>query len=218
MDVAHEVAAVRRSVERVERRGRPAWALIAESQFAAPPSRVWQAVTDQQELSTWFLPVRGELGLGKRFELQGNAAGTVLACEAPQALLTTWEYNHDTSWLEVHVRETGSGSESEPGSVLTLVHTAHVPDDAWAHLGPGAAGVGWDLTLHSLHRHLAPADGAAFGAGAWSAAQAREFHDLASQAWAAANISAGADGATARAAAARVTAFYTGEPEPEQGT
>lgn len=209
MDVSAAVHKTRRTVSEVERRGQPAKVMILQRQLDAPRDRVWQALTDVAELQNWFLPVRGELAVGRRFEFQGNAGGTVLVCEPPETVLTTWEYGGDTSWVELHLDtdaddETG-GSPGTAGTKLTLIHSAHVPPEAWAQFGPGAVGVGWDLTVQSLDSYLAAGDGDEPG---WSSEHSRQFHALCSQAWAQASIAAGTAPAEAEAAAERATSFY----------
>jgi hypothetical protein len=73
--------------------------------------------------------------------------------------------------------------------------------------------VGWDLALLGLGEQLscgAPVDRAE--AEAWAvSAEGKDFARRASVAWGEASIAAGTPAAEARAAAARTTAFYTGE-------
>ena len=96
---------------------------------------------------------------------------------------------------------------------MSLTHTA-ILSEHWDTYGPGAVGVGWEMGLLGMELHLtqpsAPKpdpeefamspDGKALLTGS-------------SEAWAQAAIAAGADPDSARAAARRTTAFYTGEPD-----
>jgi hypothetical protein len=75
-------------------------------------------------------------------------------------------------------------------------------------------GVGWDTALLGLGRYLDtgiavdPREGMA-----WLGSEnGREFVRHSSEDWCRASIDAGTDAAAARAAAARTTAAYTGEP------
>ncbi|MEU8590266.1 hypothetical protein AB0C59_25180 [Streptomyces sp. NPDC048664] len=111
------------------------------------------------------------------------------------------------SWIEVRLTpEAGGGTHFE------LEHTAQVGDERWAEFGPGAVGVGWDLGLLGLSRHLA--SGATVDPSAsmaWLASDAGHgFVTSSSEAWGAANAAAGEPEESARAAARRTTAAYTG--------
>lgn len=216
MDVAAQVNAVRRSIEQTVRSGRPARVLVVERELDGPVERVWQAVSDPDQLQRWFLKVRGDerrdyaLYEGGPYELAGNASGVILTCEAPSRLLLTWEFGGDTSWVEVHL----TPSEQDAGrSVLTLVQTASVDERSWAQFGPGAVGVGWDLALLALARYL---QGRLLGES-WAGSDiGHSFISAASLAWGKASILAGTPLDDAAAAVQRTTAAYTGRPAPDQ--
>ena len=207
-DVEGHLGAGERSVERLEREGRPARAVILARTFDTPVDELWDAVTSAERLPRWFLPIRGELKPGGRFQLEGNAGGAITACERPAHCAFTWEFGGDVSWVELRVADVSGGAR------LTLTHTAHL-SDRWQRYGPGATGVGWDLIFLGLALHLAQPnepkpDEAAFVASPGG----RAFITCASAGWAQAAIGAGEDPDAARAAAGRTAAFYTGEPEP----
>lgn len=157
----------------------------------------------------WFLPVSGELRPGGRYQLEGNAGGTVERCDPPKGFAATWEYGGEVSWIEVRLApEPGGGARFE------LEHTAHVDDERWARFGPGAVGVGWDLTLLGLARHLSSGAAADPGQGAaWMATdEGRRFMTDSSAAWGAASAAAGTPEDQATAAAEGTTAAYTAPP------
>jgi hypothetical protein len=84
-------------------------------------------------------------------------------------------------------------------------------------VGVGAVGVGWDLAIMGLARHLET--GAAYdpqaALEAWpTSPEGKAFVSGSSEGWAQASIAAGTDAAAAQAAAGRTTAFYTGESAP----
>lgn len=169
---------------------------------------LWDACTNPERIPRWFLPVSGDLRLGGRYQIEGNAGGTVQSCDRPEHFSATWEYGDEVSWIDVTLSATPEGR-----SRLTVEHIAHVDDERWAEYGPGAVGIGWDMMLLGLSTHLSsgaavdPAD-----AAAWTAsAEGREFITASSQQWCAASIAAGADPAAAQAAADRTTAAYTGQ-------
>lgn len=174
---------------------------------------LWDACTTPDRLARWFLPVTGELRVGGRYHLEGNADGTVEACEAPDSFRATWEFTGMVSWIEVRI----SAVDAEHAR-FELAHIAPMPDrELWLQFGPGATGVGWDLALHGLAQHVADPAAVLDPAAAqeWSLSAEGVAHlTAASDAWAAANVAAGlATAEEARAAAAATTAFYTTAPE-----
>ena len=210
-DFLDQIGAVTRAVGSTERDGSPARVLVATRTYPAPAADVWDALTDPDRIAGWFLPVSGDLRLGGRYQLEGNAGGTVETCDPPHSLALTWEYAGDVSWVDVTLTPEGDGT------LLELRHTAHVTPERWAEFGPGATGVGWDMVLLGLHLHLTSGgfpDPAA--AAAWAGSEEGAAYTTAtSTAWGDAAVAAGDDPAAARAAAARTTAAYTGRPLPE---
>ncbi|MTV24076.1 polyketide cyclase [Nitriliruptoraceae bacterium ZYF776] len=178
--------------------------------YATHAADLWEAVTDRDRLPRWFLPVSGDLEVGGRYQLEGNAGGTIEACEPPRSFAATWEYADQVSWIRV--RLTPDGDET----VLELAHEAPVGDpEFWDTYGPGAAGIGWDLGLLGLGLHLetdgAPVDPQA--AQAWAISEEGvAFVCAAAQRWADAAIADGDDPGAARAAAEATVAFYTVPP------
>jgi uncharacterized protein YndB with AHSA1/START domain len=172
---------------------------------------VWDACTNPERIPRWFLPVSGDLRVGGRYQLEGNAGGTIQTCEPPTVLKATWEFGDTVTWIELHL-----AAEAEDRTRFELMHIAPV-DERWPEYGPGAVGVGWDLVLAGLDVYLRtkqaldPAEVAA-----WSSSEAgKQFMTLSSSRWARANIEFGTDASEAEAAAARTTAFYTGTaPSP----
>jgi uncharacterized protein YndB with AHSA1/START domain len=208
MTVADLVGAVQRRVETVQRDGREARVAVARRTYDAAIDDVWDALTNPERIPRWFLPVTGDLQVGGRYQLQGNAGGTVERCDRPQLVAVTWEFGGDVTWLELRLSDAGDGT------VLELAHTAYVDPERWTEFGPGAVGVGWDLSLYGLGEHLRTA--AALDPAeveAWSvSSEGIEFITGASDEWAVAAIADGDDPDAAGAAAARTTAFYTGQP------
>ena len=205
-DVRDYLRAVERTVSSLERDGKPARAVTVARSYKTTAEDVWDAVTNGERIPRWFLPISGELKLGGRYQLEGNAGGVITACQRPSYLAVTWEFGGDVSWVEVRISNDDAGQAR-----LTLTHTAHLSEH-WTEYGPGAAGVGWELGLMGLTLHLAQPsaprpDEAAFSASATGKA----FIAGSSQGWGQASIVAGTDTEAALAAASRTTAFYTGE-------
>jgi uncharacterized protein YndB with AHSA1/START domain len=209
IEVAEEISAVRRQVSgRVLEAGEARVITVSRS-YPAELADVWDACTNPERIPRWFLPVSGELREGGRFQLTGNAGGTITRCDPPHGFDATWEMGGDVSWIELRLTDEGSGL-----TLFQLSHIAHVDDQRWTQFGPGALGVGWDSGLIGLHQHLTigqavdPAK-----AAEWSASEdGRRFLAASSDAWYDASVASGTDPAEARAAADRTTAFYTGTP------
>jgi uncharacterized protein YndB with AHSA1/START domain len=205
IDVVQQINAVRRRVgARVLEAGEARTVTISQS-YGAPIDDVWDAVTNPARIPRWFLPVAGDLRAGGRYQLEGNAGGTIERCDPPDSFAATWEYGEQVSWIEVRLSAQQSGETR-----VELEHIAHV-DDKWAEFGPGAVGIGWDLSFLGLAIHLS--SGTALDrqeTTAWVAsAEGGRFMSLSSQEWCDASIEAGADAAEAAAAAGRTTAAYT---------
>ncbi len=206
-DVEGHLGAVERSTSSLERDGRPARAVTLSRSYATTVEDLWDAVTNGERIPRWFLPISGDLEPGGRYQLEGNAAGVITACERLSSFALTWEFGGDVSWVDVRLSDDGAGRAR-----LTLTHTAHLSEH-WNQYGPGATGVGWEMGLMGLALHLTqPAapklDEAAFAASP----DGKAFISGSSHGWEQAAVAAGTDPDAARAAARRTTAFYTGEP------
>lgn len=213
IDVDHQISAVSRTVgDRVLDAGAARVVTISQT-YAYELDELWDAVTDAERIPRWFAPVSGDLSLGGRYQIEGNAGGTVERCDPPKGFALTWEFGGEVSWVTVTLTPVADGTRFE------LEHVAHVDDERWAEYGPGAVGVGWDLAVLGLAQHLSDptADVPQEARTSWTeSGEAARFMTRASEAWRDANVAGGADPDAAAAAGARTTAFYTGAAEPEQ--
>jgi uncharacterized protein YndB with AHSA1/START domain len=215
-DLSSHLGCMTRAVKDLERDGRPAKAIVASRVFDTDAADLWDAITTAERIPRWFAPVSGDLRLGGRYQIEGNAGGTITACEPPEHLALTWEYSGTVSWVAVRLTPEAAGTR------LELEHVAHaddrdVPEELrghWEKFGPGAGGVGWDLGFMGLARHLADPDAVMSPeeAMAWMVSdEAKELYRITSAAWGQAAIAAGEPEAEALAAAERTRAFYSGE-------
>ncbi len=215
IDVSEHISAVDRRVgTRVLPAGETRVVTVTRT-YAAPVDDVWDACTNPERLPRWFAPVTGELRVGGRYQVEGNAGGTVERCDPPGAadvvgFAATWEFGGGVTGVEVRLTPASGG-----GTVLTLEHVGLDADDHWAEFGPGAVGIGWEMGLLGLAGHLgAPGVPTPDRADEWYATDGyREFGRGSSDAWCAAHAASGADPEQARAAADRTTAAYTAVPE-----
>lgn len=209
MIIANAIGAEIRRFEEREHDGGLARAVIAERDYSTDPADLWDAITNAERIPRWFLPVSGDLRLGGRYQLQGNAGGTITRCDPPEALDLTWEFGGGTSWVHVRLQPEGESVR------LVLEHIAPVGvmEEHWASFGPAAVGTGWDLSLMGLGMYIEtclPVDTAAFATWAGSD-EGKIFMRASAAAWAKAHIAAGEDADTAHGMAERTARFYTGE-------
>ena len=113
-DVQSNLAATDRAVSSPERDGQPARAVMLSRAYATTVDDLWHAVTTADRIPRYFAPVTGDLELGGRYQVEGNAGGTVTECEPPSRFALTWEFGGDTSWVEFRVA--GRRPVAEPGS------------------------------------------------------------------------------------------------------
>ena len=214
IDVTEQINAVRRTVgARVLEAGEARTVTISQT-YDTTVEDLWDACTDPERIARWFLPVSGDLRVGGRFQVEGNAGGTIERCDPPKSFATTWEFGEQTSWVEVRLTP-----EPDGGTRFELEHTAHV-DEHWAEFGPGAVGIGWDMALVGLYLHMSsgrtvdPQEGAA-----WSVSEeGRRFVTLSGERWYEADVAGGADEPVARGAADRTIAAYTATAPPKEAS
>jgi uncharacterized protein YndB with AHSA1/START domain len=215
IDIVREIEAAQREVGRGRIAAGEGRAIRLRRTFDAQIDDVWDALTNPERISRWFLPIDGDYRVGGRYQFEGNAGGEILDCERPRRLRVTWVYGEPASEADVSELEVQLLPAGDEATVLELQHTAIVRDDRWDEYGPGAVGVGWDGALLGLALHLR---GSSVGdPEAWQLSEeGREFATKSSEAWGAANRAAGADPAAAARAVANTTAFYA--PAPDAGS
>jgi uncharacterized protein YndB with AHSA1/START domain len=171
---------------------------------------VWETITDPERINRWFLPVSGDFRVGGKYQIEGNAGGEILVCDAPAHLKVTWVMGvpaeSDINEVSVHLSTKGEQTH------LELEHAASVDPNMWGQFGPGAVGVGWDLTLLGLSLYLQ--GGSVGDPNAWqSTPAARAFMTRSSTLWGDAHLAAGADAAQVEASVHNTTQFYAPDPQ-----
>ncbi len=203
------LGAVTRTVSELERDGKPARKVALARSYDTTAEDLWDAVTNPERLPRWFLPISGDLRLGGRYQLKGNAGGTITECVPPRLVAATWEFGGGVSWIEVHIAPEGAVR-----SRLTLCHICPV-DDHWRKYGPGAVGVGWDLALIGLAVQFSGVNVDGFKEGKFAVSpEGRAFIIGAATDWGRAAVTGGENPSQAGAAAKLTIAFYTGVAPP----
>ena len=214
-DYQHHLAALQRTVHSHEEPedappdhdGEPLYDVRLALAYAVPVAELWDAVTNPVRLSRWFMPVSGVLQIGGQYQLEGNAGGIITFCRPHEMVRLTWEFAGNLSLVNLRFATQGSDA-----ACLSLTHKMLPHDDHWEQFGPGATGVGWELSFLGLAFHLGNPEVPKLDEAAFAVSPVgRAFISGSSQAWARAAIANGADPAAAQAAASRTTAFYTGE-------
>jgi uncharacterized protein YndB with AHSA1/START domain len=206
-DIASYLGTTTRVVHDRERDGAPVKVVAASRTYDTTVEDLWDAVTTRERIERWFVPVTGELRLGGRYQIQGNAGGTVTTCEPPRHFALTWEFAGATSWVDVTLSARGQGAH------LALEHT-FLPDDHWKKFGAGATGVGWDSMLLGLYLYVVTGAGMTPEEGMrWLGSdEGKAFVRASSDGWRDAAITGGAPAAEATAQGVQTIAAYTGEP------
>jgi uncharacterized protein YndB with AHSA1/START domain len=204
IDIISEIGAVTREVRDGERDGEPTRVVVASRTYETDLDDLWDAITNPERIPRWFLPISGDLRVGGRYQLEGNAGGEIETCDPPSHLAVTWEFGGDVTWLDVRLTADGDGAR------LELEHAAR-PGPHWGEFGPGAVGIGWELGLMGLGLHVSTGEGVDPAESmAWQTSeQAREYMRLSSERWGEADIASGTPEDVARPAAERTTAAYT---------
>jgi uncharacterized protein YndB with AHSA1/START domain len=214
VDVDAQVTAVTRNLRDQRIDDERAFVQTLSQSYPSPIEDVWDAVTSGERIPRWFLPISGDLRLGGRYQLEGNAGGEVLECAPPEHgsahYRVTWEYGGGVTWLAVHLRAVAAEM-----TTLELEHMSResdIPPGFWDQFGPGATGVGWDGGLLGLALHLSRrADLNPEAAPSWAFTdEGRAFYRGAADGWRDAHIAAGAAPEDAARAADATFAFYTG--------
>ncbi len=212
LDPVATAGLVTREVRTGTRNGETTRIAVARRTYFTDQADLWDAVTNHERIPRWFLPISGDLEVGGRYQLEGNAGGTIERCDIPDGFTATWEFGGMVSWIGVTLRP------APGGTMLELTHEAPVDPEFWNEYGPGAVGVGWDLGLMGLGLHLDTGTSVDPAYAAWpTTPDGVAFVRHAAADWAEAAIADGDMAETAHAAAERTVTFYTVVPDDAPG-
>lgn len=199
-----------RVVKDVNHEGQPARVVGGSATFDTTPNDLWDALTSPDRIPRWFMPVSGDLKTGGHYQLEGNAGGKITRCDPPEAFDVTWEWGENISWVRVRL------DIHDGGTRLTLEHIMlkdEASEEHWRKYGPGATGVGWDLSFVALDQHLRTGEVIPPGAAdSWGTSEAgKTFVRQSAGAWGDAHIDSGETESVAREMAGQTAKFYCGE-------
>jgi uncharacterized protein YndB with AHSA1/START domain len=146
IDIQGQIEAIDREVARREGKDGEEVAVLISRTYDSAIEDVWQALTDPERVKRWFMPLTGDLRPGGTFQLEANAGGEILECEAPSRLRVT--FGGPTSLVELRLTPDGDSR-----TVLELEHTVPIE---MAQSGAGAlfVGPGWDGGFVALDLYL----------------------------------------------------------------
>ncbi len=201
-----------RSYSSGRRDGAASHVITLSQVFPHPLPAVWAAFLSPERLARWFAPVTGDLRPGGRYQVQGNAGGSIESCEPERRIALTWEAMGSTSWVVLDFAAEGAGTR------LTLTHTARaqdLPPGFWETYGPGATGVGWELGFVGLGLHLPQPEAPRpddFETQWVASPEGRAAIIASARGWTDAAVAGGQEAASTAGWAAELVAFYTGQP------
>ena len=73
-DAEMHLSEIERIVTFLELDGHPSSAVTMSRNYSTTLEDLWDAITNTQRIPRWFAPVSGELQLGGRYQVEGNAA------------------------------------------------------------------------------------------------------------------------------------------------
>lgn len=147
------LTAVQRAMGNREIPDGPARTAVLKRRYDTPIKEVWDAITTPDRVDRFFLPLSGDLRVGGSYELQGNAGGKILACDAPHLLRLQWTPLDNRGYSDqVEVRLTPDG----PNATWLELEHASIADVFRNDPETGCYGVGtgWEGPLHYLGEYL----------------------------------------------------------------
>ncbi|UCM86669.1 SRPBCC family protein [Streptomyces marincola] len=186
--------------------------VVLRRRYDSPLEEVWDACTKPERVARWLAPVTGDLRPGGTYQLEGNAGGDILRCEAPTLLRVTWVYGENPTERDVSEVTLRLAPEGENATLFELEHASVSDPEFFERYGPGATGVGWDGALLGLEFHLAGTE-LPDPETMHTTPEGREFIVTSSLRWGAAHRASGAPAEEADRAAANTAAFFAPDPE-----
>ena len=128
---------------------------VVERDFAAPPEKLWRALTQPHLIAEWLMKNDFQPVVGHGFHLTGDWGGVldceVLTIEAERTLSYTWNYAHDDPAYALQSVVTFSLTPTPAGTHLRMEQAGFRPDQKQAF---GGAKYGWQAFFAKLETLL----------------------------------------------------------------
>lgn len=134
--------------------------IVKNHQFKHPIDKVWKAITEAEEISTWFLQTdfKAEQGYQYTFSHEGDDGdcttinGEVLKVNPKTVLVYTWI----VEGTNVETTVSWKLKANQEGTALVLEHSgiANYPDNETAVAMFKSFSSGWDNCVKDLDNHL----------------------------------------------------------------
>jgi len=130
--------------------------VIVERDFAAPPRKLWRALTQPHLIAEWLMQNDFVPAVGHHFTLRGEWGGTldceVLVLEPERTLSYRWDFDSDNPDFRLKSVVTFTLTPSAAGTHLKVEQVGFSPSQKQAY---GGAHAGWKQFLGKLDDLLA---------------------------------------------------------------
>src|ERR1041384_2509354 len=117
-DLIAELAEVHRTVAQENDGSNEVVRVTMSRTYATDPADLWSALTDPERIARWFMPISGDLREGGEYQLEGNASGQILVCDAPGRLEVS--FGGPDSILVLTLVATTGGTRLTPDPAVPL--------------------------------------------------------------------------------------------------
>jgi len=125
--------------------------VIVERDIAAPPEKLWRALTQPHLIAEWLMHNDFGAIVGHRFQLHGEWGGVldceVLTIEPHKSLSYTWDFSHADPAFNLKSVVTFTLTPTATGTHLRMEQTGFRPEQKQAQ---GGAHHGWAKYLTNL--------------------------------------------------------------------
>ena len=129
--------------------------VAVERQLAAPPEKVWRALTQPHLIADWLMANDFAPNPGHKFKLRGDWGGVldceVLEVEPPRVLAYSWNYVHEDAAFDLRSTVTFTLTAAGAGTHLRVEQAGFRPGQKQAYAG---AKFGWEKNLAKLDELL----------------------------------------------------------------